>query len=312
MLPLSFPWILISLLMISIGLLLWKKRIAACISLLLAICLNWWAECIPFRLWPVNGAGDGQTIKVMSFNISGTSADIHPKVSTLVSLIKRYDPDLIFIAEISNKNKPVLDSLMQPTYSYTAFTTHYAHCFYSKREVQEWRKLKDENAEHLGVYICMLPVDGDTIAFYGCHFASNNYNAKQQYITPDSINSRRDLKTYISDVERAYRLRADEAIILADEVKKTKNPVIVMGDMNDVGGSVSIRTLEKTGLEDAWWNGGLVYGATIHHPLPYRIDHIMYSNELKLTKIKVVESEGLSDHDALYAEFKIKNNIGIK
>ncbi len=305
MFPLSFPWILILLLLISIGLLLWKKWIAACIFLLVAVGLNWWAECIPFRLWPVNDSGGDQSIKVMSFNISGTSADIHPKVSALVSLIKQYDPDLIFIAEISNKNKPVLDSIMQQTYPYTAFTMHYAHCFYSKRELLEWRKLEDENAEHLGVYTCMLPVDGDTVVFYGCHFASNNYNAKQQYITPDSINSRRELKTYISDVKRAYRLRTDEANILANKVRASKHPVVVMGDMNDVGGSVSIRTLEKAGLEDAWWNGGFGYGATIHCPLPYRIDHIMYSEGLKLTKIKVVESEELSDHNALYAEFKI-------
>lgn len=41
----------------------------------------------------------------------------------------------------------------------------------------------------------------------------------------------------------------------------------------------------------------------IHKPLPYRIDHIMFSEQFKLQKIEIVSSEGLSDYDALYAEF---------
>lgn len=81
------------------------------------------------------------------------------------------------------------------------------------------------------------------------------------------------------------------------------SPILLMGDFNDVGGSKAVRTLECSGFRDAWWKGGLGYGATIHKPLPYRIDHIMYSEQFKLQKIEVVSSEGLSDHDALYAEF---------
>ena len=78
-----------------------------------------------------------------------------------------------------------------------------------------------------------------------------------------------------------------------------------MGDFNDVGGSGCIRQLESIGLKDAWWEGGIGYGATIHHPLPYRIDHILYSGGLELRKVKVINSDSMSDHDALYAEFCI-------
>ena len=78
-----------------------------------------------------------------------------------------------------------------------------------------------------------------------------------------------------------------------------------MGDLNDVGGSPTVKVLEDAGLSDAWWKGGFGYGATIHRPLPYRIDHIMYSDRVKLLHIEVVDSEGLSDHNALYAEFEL-------
>lgn len=49
--------------------------------------------------------------------------------------------------------------------------------------------------------------------------------------------------------------------------------------------------------------GGLGYGATIHYPLPYRIDHIMYNDRLRLKSIRKIDAKGLSDHDALVAEF---------
>ena len=47
------------------------------------------------------------------------------------------------------------------------------------------------------------------------------------------------------------------------------------------------------------------YGATIQYLLPYRIDHIMYNDKLTLNSIKKIDAKGLSDHDALVAEFRI-------
>lgn len=81
-----------------------------------------------------------------------------------------------------------------------------------------------------------------------------------------------------------------------------------MGDLNDVCGSKAVRNLEDAGLKDAWKNGGFGYGATIHKPFPYRIDHIMYSDKLRLLNIRVIDSEDQSDHDALYTEFEITKN----
>ena len=50
--------------------------------------------------------------------------------------------------------------------------------------------------------------------------------------------------------------------------------------------------------------GKVVWGmAQLHYPLPYRIDHIMYNDRLRLKSIKKIDAEGLSDHDVLVAEF---------
>ena len=52
-------------------------------------------------------------------------------------------------------------------------------------------------------------------------------------------------------------------------------PCIVMGDMNDVSGSPCMKVFANAGLRDTWWDGGFGYGATIHEPVLYRIDHVM-------------------------------------
>ena len=106
----------------------------------------------------------------------------------------------------------------------------------------------------------------------------------------------------MKDIQWAYNERAKAAKIISADILSQTMPVLVMGDFNDVGGSSAIKLLEKAGLKDAWWEGGFGYGATIHKPLSYRIDHIMYSSGLKLRKVEVASSEDLSDHDALYAE----------
>lgn len=77
--------------------------------------------------------------------------------------------------------------------------------------------------------------------------------------------------------------------------------------MNDVSGSPAMNALRKAGFKDAWWKGGFGYGATIHDPLPFRIDHVLYNDGLRLKAIKKISSNGWSDHDALYAVFEVKN-----
>ncbi len=76
--------------------------------------------------------------------------------------------------------------------------------------------------------------------------------------------------------------------------------------MNDVCGAPSMRKFKLAGFKDAWSVGGFGYGATIHHLLPYRIDHILYNDGLRLKGIKRIKSRALSDHDALVAVFEVR------
>ena len=84
-------------------------------------------------------------------------------------------------------------------------------------------------------------------------------------------------------------------------------PTLVFGDMNDITCTPTLQPLLDRGYQDAWWKAGFGYGATYKHGIVrLRIDHIMFSQALKATNAKVIDSKQLSDHNALVAEFKIE------
>ena len=70
-------------------------------------------------------------------------------------------------------------------------------------------------------------------------------------------------------------------------------------------GASTMRKFKIAGYKGARSVGGFGYGATIHHPLPYRIDHVLYNKGMKLKGVKKIDVEGISDHDALVAVFDL-------
>ena len=119
------------------------------------------------------------------------------------------------------------------------------------------------------------------------------------------------LPIFNREIVRAIDVRKEEAKLLNSWVKQNNDvPVIVCGDLNDFGGTPTLRALQNhSKLKDAWWNGGLGYGATYHgHEFMYfRLDHILYNNELQLQKVRVAE-QNFSDHDALVARFRFQKH----
>lgn len=309
MLILSLPWMLILLILVAVVCLI-KKHYKTSLIILAAIFItNRWCECIPLRLWPVNEKDNGQSIKVMTFNIDGSMERINLKSVELSKLIKQNNPDIIFISEFSELNPDALDTLLKSSYPYTTFKYHvyFSHYFYSKYPILNYKSLPSQGVRNNSVfYEGKFDINGNTIVIYGCHLPSNNYTEERKYLTPDSIKTGNDVIAYIKNVNSAYMQRADETSSIIKEIAQQQHPIIVMGDFNDIGGSAAVRNIESAGIRDAWWEGGVGYGATIHRPLPYRIDHIMHNKDLKLKDIKVVKSQGLSDHDALYAEFFVE------
>ena len=302
MLALTYPWIITVCFLAAIIIALKKHFWIAGGLVVVGFLLNWLSECFAFSLMSNNEMCGKRTVRVMAWNIDGSEYD-SLKVARIADVIHKYKPDVIFISEDFDKTGACLDSMLTKNYPYSSNMVCSEHQFYSNYVLDSIRVVDVEGYENpLRIHVSMM-VKGHIIDIYGCHLASNNYSASHVDFHLDQVNDHHDAKQYLKNIRDASRLRKREAQAIIKDM--TDRATIIMGDFNDVGGSPALRAFKAAGFHDAWWKGGLGYGATIHYLLPYRIDHIMYNDKLTLKSIRKIDAKGLSDHDALVAEFRI-------
>lgn len=330
LLALITSWVLMLFVIVVIGALAFKKWKLAVPLLLIALIGNWYFATIPLNVvgWlsPSRLMADSQRmnetsgcLKVITFNcnLSPKHANIKHRRKAVVNFIRQQDTDIVFLAEnFILKNDSVWQEL-QCNFPYHSQTKKaVGNCIYSKYPILSDTTYR-EKGKGYGITFCQIDHHGQKIDVYGVHLSSNNYNEHREYMTPDSVVTREQARSYLSQIVAAAHQREDEARIIAECMQNdpaspksnappnSQVPTIVMGDFNDVSGSPTMNILQSAGLADAWWESGFGYGATIQHPLPYRIDHILYNDKLKLECIKKIDADGISDHDALTASFKL-------
>ena len=302
MLALTYPWIITVCFLAAIIIALKKHFWIAGGLVVVGFLLNWLSECFAFSLMSNNEICGKRTVRVMAWNIDGSEYD-SLKVAKIADVIHKHKPDVIFLSEDFDKTGICLDSLLKKNYPYSSNMVCSGHQFYSNYMLDSFRVVDVEGYDNPLLIHVSVMVKGQIIDIYGCHLASNNYSASHVDFHLDQVNDHHDAKQYLKNIRDASRLRKLEAQAIIKDM--TDRATIIMGDFNDVGGSPALRAFKAAGFQDAWWKGGLGYGATIHYLLPYRIDHIMYNDKLTLKSIRKIDAKGLSDHDALVAEFRI-------
>lgn len=111
--------------------------------------------------------------------------------------------------------------------------------------------------------------------------------------------------------------RDTELLLIGNTIRKTKNPSIVAGDLNDVGWSDTSKLFRKhSELVDPREGRGLFNTYSVFVPLlRYPLDHIFYSKEFGLLALKKLEDIG-SDHFPLLIELNYEpdndNTEGLK
>ena len=310
LIALSIPWLLEIVFASAVILLALKKWKLSVSFLFFAFICNWYCETMPVNIISSDDE-ESDALTVMSFN-----CNIPPefrydtlKRNGLIKLIDEVSPDIFFLTENYVFWEDSLWVAIHDQYPYrTGQYNAIGNYFYSKYPIIEELEYDGQSKHNI---FCQIDYKGTAVNLFGVHFSSNNYNAAAEYMTPDSVQNRHDMKAYLRNILNAGKLRRDEALQVVATIDTLKsqgqtNPTMVMGDFNDVGGSPTLRILESAGLKDAWWKVGVGYGATIHNPLPYRIDHIMYDDRLKLESIRKINTEDISDHQALVVRVLIE------
>ena len=267
MLILFIPWILLLGILVILLCCLCRKWKVAILLTLLIITANWY-----FRLIPLSALNNqkAESVRVMTFNIDGSRQD-SLSIKRIARIILHENADFVFIGEDFQNIVRELQNELTDVYPYT--TNKFrgsAHYLYSKTPIGTYERLGTDMTSYLFHYT--ISCGNDSLHFYGCHLASNNYTEQNDYVHPDSLTESNEVIQYLKDISNASARRSKEVDVLLDAVKDNQGNAIILGDFNDISGSAPLNKIERAGFTDAWWKGGNGYGATIHHPLPYRID----------------------------------------
>lgn len=319
MYSLFIPWIASTVVIVSIIAVIRRKYWCFILFVLISILLNICFRCFAFGILPHNDSEN--TLRVLTFNMNGE----HDKCSAKdkLNFIIAQKADIVYLAEDFYGICVEVDSALSRLYPYSTYDYNLSHYFYSKYPLTNSARIAENVDEMATIVKTSVVIGRDSLVLVGCHLSSNNYTKDK--VDVRSLSGLSRLISYFESINYSSNLRLHEAERIISELNDL--PTIVLGDMNDVCGSPCMKVFAGAGLKDAWWEGGFGYGATIHKPLAYRIDHMLYpggfrvfkvsdaslvsggsegSNGLKLKGIKKVSSNGLSDHDALVAEFELR------
>lgn len=270
----------------------YKRRwVISGLLLCIIVALNAYTECFASGCVNKDTKSD---IKVMCFNVHLLNDSSEMRACCISKIIVEEDPDFVFMTEYYGSSSDTLLNAMLARYPYHETSNRWDNncgdVFFSRWSIDTTENIKTK-LSYGSMYRVQLSQETDTLAIYCCHLSSNLFDfSSNKY---DSL-------------QKGYEERAKEADILYDALTHEKYPAIVMGDMNDISGSYTLRRIESAGLTDAWWKGGFGYGATYHdHGLRLRLDHILYDEDrLTLTDVKVIDTDA-SDHNALVGGFRI-------
>ena len=306
MLVLFIPWVILVLVVFSIILLCRKKWRVSLLLFIVIFLANKYYHVYPLNINCDNT--ENRVLKVMSWNIDGSSSTIQSRIQAIAKTILKEKADIVYIAEDHYYCNEILDSLLKAAYPYTTYSFysrfHECHYFYSKYPLGEHTRIAYDRTSMSYIVQSSVNIDGGIIDLFGCHLTSNNYS-QDTAERIDKIDGFYSFFLYLKSISEAAKVREKESKSLVERINPRRSS-IVMGDFNDVSGSRALTLLENCGMSDAWNEGGCGYGATIHKPLPYRIDHVFFSNHFQLNNINKLKADSLSDHDALTCVFNIK------
>lgn len=294
---------------------------------------------------PHNASSAFSNFTLMTYNVAYyDSTRFTPSVQAeLLEIIEQEKPDILCSQELSfeslSKVKNQLDNIygscealandslwrlrFYSRYPLRNFNRHRCHGDIQTSDMTEKESLSVKLLQkQMNVMSAEFEVSpGHWVKLFSGHLRSSAYSTARRSMNKDA--SWFDgISLYKRNYEVGKRIRDYEAENVRRYIDTARNdgmPVIVAGDLNDWCGSDCLNTLmgskssrsskvpgSNDQLKDAWWEGGNGFGWTYFGwHLRLRLDHILFSDELELVDVKVIDTD-LSDHKPLMAKFRFK------
>lgn len=223
-----------------------------------------------------NGDSNDNHISILVSNVLTTNTSYHK----LINLVDQRKPDILLTLE-SDKTWEEELSAIEESYTHTVkvpLDNLYGMHLYSKLE------LKDIKVRYL--------IDEEIPSIHGHVILPNGHQVKIHCLHPKPPSPSEDLTSTNRDAE---------LLLVGRDVKKDKETVLVLGDLNDVAWSRTTRLFQKiSGLMDPRLGRG--FFSTFHTGyfiFRWPLDHVFHTNDFTLVDIARLESID-SDHFPMY------------
>lgn len=248
---------------------------------------------------PVNASQD-RYFKALSYNVRGFNIyqwNREPEAKReIFNFLESQQPNLVCFQEYYSSSKSgethkyisrQLDYLPYNAVYYTADPANrngFGIATFSKYPIIKKSRIPFNSSFNAAMYTDIL-FNNDTIRVFNIHlqsirFQEDNYafidTARFKY-NNEQIN---EIRAIGSRLKTAFSKRAEQAQVIANYIKDSPHPVVVLGDFNDTPQSYAYRKIKK-GLHDSFRQTGRGFGNTYAGELPsFRIDFIMYGPPL--------------------------------
>lgn len=239
-------------------------------------------------------------LKVLSYNVNGLSKD------GFRQFFEEHDADVVLIQEAQDVTK--LSELRESVFGSYYYERYYILHVFSKYPILEFKQFLDRpvHGESGQAAFADIAIGNDTIRFITMHLESMRVPKELVKGTTKNIDSaQRNSKIINNKLTRGFLLHEKQLKKVTSEIRKSKHPVIVTGDMNAVPYSYEYKQITNL-LKDPYPEVGFSSGITFdEYKYPIRIDYIFHSDELKPISYEVIDSVKLSDHYPVVATFKL-------
>ncbi|MDR0863790.1 MAG: endonuclease/exonuclease/phosphatase family protein [Candidatus Symbiothrix sp.] len=328
-LGLFFPFILLFNVLFFLFWLIFKKWAQAAVTIgVFLIC--WGSIHTYFPLHTKTKTVPEDCIKILTYNVMRFE---HMKKHTkenpnpIIQYVIDQDPDIVCFQEYgvsTEKSKTEITesdakNALKHTPYYTVEALQYPYSNYvfglavfSKYPILSTRKLPIES-DYNGSVVIELDINGRKTTLINNHLESNKIAPEER---SDYYNLTKDLDTQkleafthtmFQRLTPAFKLRAGQADLIAEVIKESKNPyIIVCGDFNDTPISYARHKI-KGDLTDSFVESGSGMGITFNmYRFLFRIDYLFHSKNIKAYNCTVGNLKN-SDHYPVWTYLQFKD-----
>ena len=253
-----------------------------------------------------HGADRGDThVRVMTYNIKAGNASLRSGgVAELALEVARHDPDILVMQDANGLLVARSDAALDkgPVFGLPRVYAVGQYIVASRFPLRDCApgRIGFRDESHRYVH-CVVDAGGVELNLVTAHFESPRTGLNA---------ARREGLDGADAWQRNYEDRLEQARALARDLKGSRRPLIVAGDLNAPESSPVIRTLLGAGLRDAFSSAGRGYGYSYGHALRLgvsflRIDHILLSPDIGVADC-FVGNGNASDHRPVIADLLLR------